>query len=156
MSLLNELLEFVQRVPEVCRTDFRSHVELTDDATSDGIAWQDLNRARRSRGDHRRRRTTENVCGCPWAHVARYGVLAADAPPEEPGQDDIAERHRGEGPREFEAVRKGGDRAEQPAAPHKRLEREPRVEEHDQRLVREIRDHAEDQRAATDGAALPT
>src|SRR5947209_5406310 len=79
MSLLNELLEFVQRVPEVCRTDFRSHVELTDDATSDGIAWQDLNRARRSRGDHRRRRTTENVCGCPWAHVARYGVLAADA-----------------------------------------------------------------------------
>ena len=39
--------------------EFRLEVELTDDATRDGIAWQDLNRVRRSRADHRRSQTPD-------------------------------------------------------------------------------------------------
>ena len=60
MSLLNELLEFVQRVPEVCRTDFRSHVELTDDATRHGIARQRLDYVRTWCRDGRRRWPLKN------------------------------------------------------------------------------------------------
>ena len=80
-------LEFAQRVRRrgfAAPRDFRLEVKLTDDATGDGIARQNFNRVRRSRGDRRRRRPLKNRRGSRWSGVrlvmATPGCVACPAP----------------------------------------------------------------------------